>query len=55
MKKQCFIVFRTESGKELAAYTAAGTFLGEAENTRALLAYEHGLQPEEIEIKAVYR
>lgn len=48
MKKQWFVVFKTETGKELAAYTAAHTFPGEAENTRALLAYENGLQPEEI-------
>lgn len=53
--KKWWIVFRTESGKELAAYTAAGTFLEEAENTRALLAYEHNLQPEEITITAEKR
>lgn len=55
MKKQWFIVFKTESGKELAAYTAFGTFVGEAKDTRALLAYEHGLQPEEIKVETVYR
>ena len=48
MKKQWFVVFKTETGKELAAYTAAHTFPGEAESTKALLAYENGLQPEEI-------
>lgn len=55
MKKQWFVVFKTETGKELAAYTAAHTFPGEAENTKALLAYENGLQPEEIKMETVYR
>ena len=55
MKKQEWISFKTETGKELAAYTAAHTFPGEAENTRALLAYENGLQPDEIKMETVYR
>lgn len=54
MKKQWFIVFRL-NGKELIAYTAAHTFTGEAESTRALLAYENGVQPEEITISKEYR
>ena len=46
-----WIVFCDSKGKELAAYTEAGTFAGEQEATVELLAFEHGLQPEEITTK----
>lgn len=52
--KKWWIVFGL-NGKELAAYTAAGTFLDEAENTRALLAFENKVKPEEITISKEYR
>lgn len=55
MKKQWFVVFKTETGKELAAYTLAGTFPGEADSTRALLAFENKVKPEEITISKEYR
>lgn len=53
MKK--WIVFYDSKGNELAAYTQAETFAGEQEATTALLAFEHGIQPEEITIKEVER
>ena len=53
MKK--WIVFYDSKGKELAAYTEAGTFLGEREATAELLAFENGIQPEEITVKEVER
>lgn len=44
-------VFRNkETGQELAAFTIRGTFPGEAEATRDLLAAEHGLPPEQITV-----
>jgi hypothetical protein len=38
-------------GKELAAYTEAETFPGERDATAELLAFEHGVQLEEITVK----
>ena len=46
-----WIVFYDSTGKELAAYTVTGTFEGELEATKDLLAFEHGISPEEITIK----
>ena len=46
-----WIVFYDSEGKELAAYTEAGTFAGEREATADLLAFEHGIPPEEITTK----
>lgn len=37
--------------KELARYDYEGTFEGELEATRSLLAYENGLKEEDIEVK----
>lgn len=45
-----WIVFRTKEGKELAAYTVNGTFVGEEKDTIDLLASEHGIPAEEISI-----
>ena len=39
-----------ETGQELAAFTIRGTFPGETEATRDLLAAEHGLPPEQITV-----
>lgn len=50
-----WIVFYDSRGQELAAYTKAETFEGEWESTKALLAFEHGIQPEEITAKEVER
>lgn len=46
-----WIAFYDGAGKELAAYTVTGTFEGEHKATKELLAYEHGISPEEITIK----
>ena len=54
-KKEWWVVFEGPDGKELAAYTAAHTFPGEAADTVAILANENGLEPEEIKITTVYR
>ena len=46
-----WVVFRNkETGQELAAFTIRGTFPGETEATRDLLAAEHGLPPEQITV-----
>lgn len=38
------------NGKLLAAYTLKDTFPGEEADTRALLAYENGCEPEDITV-----
>lgn len=44
-------VFREKAtGQELAAYTIRGTFPGEAEATKELLAAEGGIDPEQITV-----
>ena len=43
-----YIVFYYLDWEELAAYALKGTFPGEASATRDLLAYEHGVDPEDI-------
>ncbi|MDD3337104.1 MAG: hypothetical protein PHI98_16600 [Eubacteriales bacterium] len=43
-----WVVFKDKAGKELLSYTANGTFAGEADETKALLAYENELEPNEI-------
>lgn len=50
-----WIVFYDSKGKELAAYTEAETFEGEQKATAELLAFEHGIRPEEITAKEVER
>ena len=50
MQDKKWIVFMYQ-GKELAAYTIKGTFVGELEATRELLAYEMKCSPEDIEIE----
>lgn len=42
-----YIVFY-HGKKELAAYTLRGTFAGEMEATKELLAYENGISADEI-------
>lgn len=46
--KQTWLVFFL-NGKELASYTLAGTFPGEREATRELLAYEN-----DVPVSAIY-
>ena len=45
-----WIVFKI-GDKVLCKYSIEGTFLGEMEATLELLAYENGIDVEEIEIK----
>ena len=45
-----WIVFSL-NGKDLAAYTVCGTFVGEAANTRMLLAAEHGCRMTDIKVR----
>lgn len=39
------------NGKELCAYTMYGTFQGEEEATKELLAFEHEIDVADIEVK----
>jgi len=55
VKMSKWVAFYDSNGKELAAYTEAETFAGEREATTELLAFEHGIQPEEITAKEVER
>lgn len=46
-EREQWLIFRHE-GRELFRYTIRGTFPGEREETINLLAYENGIQAEEI-------
>ena len=50
MKEQWLIFREKDTGRELAAYTIRGTFPGEAEATKELLAAEGGIDPEQITV-----
>lgn len=50
-----WIVFRTKEGKELAAYTVNGTYVGEEKDTIDLLASEHGIPADDISISLEMR
>lgn len=41
--------------KEIGAYTIHGTFEGEEQATKELLAYENRIKPEEITVKTEIR
>ena len=44
-------VFRDRvTGAELTAYTMRGTFAGEEEDTRELIAHDHGISPDRIDV-----
>ena len=49
------IFYEEDSGKEFTAYTIRGTFEGEEEATRQLIAHENNLDPEKIKTKIEYR
>lgn len=53
MRKQIWLVF-SYNGKVLCKYTVSGTFKGEMEQTRALLAYENHVSVDDIEISYTY-
>ena len=54
MKKEPWIIF-TLNGEEIAAYTVKGTFNGELEATKGLLAFENHCSESEIKVKGVIR
>ena len=45
-----WVTFHAPDGRELCAYTVQGSFSGEMQATKDLLAYEHGLKPEQISV-----
>lgn len=52
--KQNWLVFYC-GGEEVFAYTVSGTFPGEMEETRGLLAYELGVDPDDITFRVEER
>lgn len=46
-----WMAFYDPDGRELGAYTLRGTFAGELQATKELLASENGLKPEDITAK----
>jgi hypothetical protein len=46
-----WIVFKDKTRKELLSYTAKGTFPGEMEETKNMLAFEAGITPDDIIIE----
>lgn len=52
--KEAWLIF-TLDGKEIAAYSIKGTFSGELEATKDLLAFENHCPKEEIKVKGVMR
>lgn len=51
MGKQWKVFYNSETGAELCAYTIRGTFDGEEDDTRALLAHEKGIPAEQIKTR----
>ena len=49
MNKPCVAFFL--NGKEISRYTIRGTFAGEMEETVNLLAYDHGVTPDQISVR----
>lgn len=43
-----WIKFYHPDGRDLGGYTLLGTFAGELQNTKELLAAENGIKPEDI-------
>lgn len=46
-KTERCVVFKLD-GEEILRYTVRGTFAGEMQNTKELLAAQHGCAPEDI-------
>lgn len=46
-----WIKFYHPDGRDLGGYTLLGTFAGEFQNTKELLAAENGIKPEDIEVR----
>lgn len=51
MREPWKIFYDSKTGEELGGYTLRGTFEGEEENTRILLAHDKGIPPEQIKTK----
>ena len=51
MGEQWKVFYNSETGAELCAYTIRGTFDGEEDDTRALLAHEKGIPAEQIKTR----
>ena len=49
--KELWAVFYLNDWEEMFAYTLRGTFAGEMEDTKKLLAYDHGVKEEDISVK----
>lgn len=45
------VFYNSKTGEELSAYTLRGTFDGEEQATRELLAHDKGISAEEIETR----
>ncbi len=45
------VFYDSKTGEELGAYTIRGTFDGEEQATRELLAYEKGIPADQIQTK----
>lgn len=54
-KKEPWFVFKSPDGEELCSITVFGSFPGEVNDTKGLLAYEHGLRPEDITCEVINR
>lgn len=48
-KNERCVVFKL-GGEEILRYTVRGTFAGELQNTKELLAAQHGCEPEDIKV-----
>ncbi len=48
MQEQWVVFKDSETGQELGSYTVRGTFTGEAQATKELLAYEKGIPVEQV-------
>ena len=46
-----WIKFYPPDGRDLGGYALLGTFAGELQNTKELLAAENGIKPEDIEVR----
>ena len=51
MGEQWKVFYNIETSAELCAYTIRGTFDGEEDDTRALLAHEKGIPAEQIKTR----
>ena len=43
-----WVVFKNKTGEEICSYTLEGTFAGEMDETKKLLAYDKGISLDDI-------